>query len=620
LKTIIWENRELPGSGSSEKRFQIMWSSYHCGSDKNVVSMPKLVEKNSDKLRKQYLSLVYNLGEEKIEGIKLSEYFKINPEFNFWWTTLIAEKCNFAKSPQINDIIRLIMLKDWCQEKKVSDIHLETNKRQLIVSMKNFCEGEGIAFSHSSSLRKKNSIPSLKYLFSLTPYYIQGLAWLILYIISSWRLKGVGVQDWKKSKAKITFVSYLFNIRRGDFTEGKFNSPFWTNIPQTLKEKHIDSNWLHIHVKDKVLKSSFYAANAINKYNKNETQNHVALTSFLSVHVILAVLKDWKLLKRKLKNVENKLKNRPSFKRFWPLLKTDWDTSIYGYVAPSNIISYHLFRSALEMLPIQRRCIYLQENQGWEFGLIQAWRNCFHKDLIGFPHATVPYWDLRYFFDARIFAKESKSPPLPDKIACNGEDSLMKHKKGGYPAEKLLKVESIRFLYLNHQEKMRKHNIKNGIKKLLVVGDYLEINTKRQLKLLEAAKTFFKCAFTITFKPHPGCGLNFRYYEDLKLKVETKPIGEIIHGYDFVYSSITTSAAVDAYCVGLPVAIYIDGSSLNLSPLRGKRDVYYVTKPEELAESFNFNNQKLNLKKTRKNFFYLDKKLTKWLRVLSYGK
>ena len=55
-----------------------MWSSYNCGDKKNIISIPKLVEENSDKLKKRYLSFVYSLGEEKLEGKKLSEHFKIN--------------------------------------------------------------------------------------------------------------------------------------------------------------------------------------------------------------------------------------------------------------------------------------------------------------------------------------------------------------------------------------------------------------------------------------------------------------------------------------------------------------------------------------------------------------
>ena len=596
-----------------------MWSSYNCGDKKNIISIPKLVEENSDKLKKRYLSFVYSLGEEKLEGKKLSEHFKINAEFNFWWTTLIAEKCNFAKSPQINDIIRLMMLQDLCYKKKLSQIHLETDKKELMLCLKSFCESEGILFTYSST-RPKRSSSFLKYVFSMTPYYLQGLAWLTLYLIRSWGLRGIGIENWAKSRAKITFVSYLFNAKKEDVKKGYFNSPFWTHIPETMKENDIESNWLHIHVKDKVLSNSFQAAKVINKYNFNKKQNHVAITSFLSANIIFAVLKDWNLLKFKIKNLEKKLRTRGELKHFWPLLKKDWDSSIYGYVAPSNLIYYHLLKSALRMLPAQEKCFYLQENQGWEFCLTQAWKHCHHQYLIGFPHATVPYWDLRYFFDKKIFSKNNTSPPLPDKIACNGKDSLIKHINGGYPSKKLIKVESIRFLYLNDQEKKWRHPVKDRIKQILVVGDYLEHNTKSQLKLLENAKPFFKGEFDITFKPHPGCDLDLSFYESLKLKVETKSLSDIIFEYDFVYSSITTSAAVDAYCVGLPVAIYIDGLSLNLSPLRGRQDAFYVSKPKELAKSFNSDYQRRNSHQARKDFFYLDKDLSMWLKVLSCDK
>ena len=47
-------------------------------------------------------------------------------------------------------------------------------------------------------------------------------------------------------------------------------------------------------------------------------------------------------------------------------------------------------------MPRQTRGFYLQENQGWEWGFISAWRNYNHANhLIGFPHTTVIYWDLQ---------------------------------------------------------------------------------------------------------------------------------------------------------------------------------------------------------------------------------
>ena len=56
----------------------------------------------------------------------------------------------------------------------------------------------------------------------------------------------------------------------------------------------------------------------------------------------------------------------------------------------------------------QDRGCYLQENQGWEFGLISSWRQKQKGFLYGVPHFTIRFWDLRYFFDKRYFKKQKK--------------------------------------------------------------------------------------------------------------------------------------------------------------------------------------------------------------------
>ena len=48
------------------------------------------------------------------------------------------------------------------------------------------------------------------------------------------------------------------------------------------------------------------------------------------------------------------------------------------------MINLRLFESCLGMLPKQKKRIYLQENQGWESGFINAWRNEKHGTLIDF--------------------------------------------------------------------------------------------------------------------------------------------------------------------------------------------------------------------------------------------
>ena len=89
-----------------------------------------------------------------------------------------------------------------------------------------------------------------------------------------------------------------------------------------------------------------------------------------------------------------------------------------GQIAMSNILFLNLFESALGALPTQRLGVYLQENQSWEFALIQTWKAARHGRLVGSQHSTVRYWDLRYYFDSRSYYRDGTNIlPLPDKIS-----------------------------------------------------------------------------------------------------------------------------------------------------------------------------------------------------------
>lgn len=69
----------------------------------------------------------------------------------------------------------------------------------------------------------------------------------------------------------------------------------------------------------------------------------------------------------------------------------------------------------------------------------------------------------------------------------------------------------------------------------------------------------------------------------LQFKVFQEPIVNLLQDADIVYTSNITSAAVDAYCFGIPVISVLDGSSLNMSPLLGMDHVTFVSTPQELS-------------------------------------
>ena len=98
-------------------------------------------------------------------------------------------------------------------------------------------------------------------------------------------------------------------------------------------------------------------------------------------------------------------------------------------------------------------------------------------------------------------------------------------------------------------------------------------------------------------------------------ELSTKPIQELLAISDIVYSSLITSAAIDAYCAGLPVMTLLEGKTLNMSPLRGAKSVYFIKNSEDLSNAIN-TIEVTNLNQ-KGNYFYLNPGLPRWQKWLN---
>ena len=135
-------------------------------------------------------------------------------------------------------------------------------------------------------------------------------------------------------------------------------------------------------------------------------------------------------------------------------------------------------------------------------------------------------------------------------------------------------------------------------------------NTYKQLNLLSSALADIDQSVRYIIKPHPACPVNMVDFPSLRGELSTRPIEEPMSMSDVVYSSLVTSAAIDAYCVGLAVITFLDGSTLNMSPLRGSKSVYFVKNSEDLSSAINA--IEVTDSDKRKNYFYLDSDLARW--------
>jgi surface carbohydrate biosynthesis protein (TIGR04326 family) len=587
----------------------INWNSYFTSRKNNIFSIPAYIDIHKEVIKSKYLEFIFNLGETDINGTSIVSKLEIRPNLSYWWLTLIAEKCNAIKSPQIDNAIKLIAFKDWLNNSEYTKIIFKTSNIELASAANLLSDSLGIDFEWRKLKTKSNTLGLVKYFYLKLPLIIQSLISLFKRLILRWNLKGVGVKKWKESKASITFFSFLFNLPSESIRDKNFESNYWTGLPNLLIENNISSNWLHLYNPDRSLTSAKFARNIIGHFNNNlnKIETHVTLDSFWSAKVFKKIIVDWIFLLKANLKIRKHIIFKCDF--LWPLFKSDFNGSMVGPQSINNLITLNLFEKALSCLPRQKKGFYLQENQGWEYSLISAWRNSKHGgSLVAIPHSTIRYWDLRYFFDIRSYNTEQRncSLPLPDFVGINGDGSKRMLVLSGYPKDKLLEVEALRYQYLDGVKISK--NV-NNLKILVLGGKGID----SQMKLLDSADNLIDKSLKFTIKSDPWNPIKLNDLQKMRMELTAESMDELLSKYNVVYTDNITSAAVDAYCTGKKIISMLDSHTLNLSPLLDKKDVLFVSSPEQLADNLN-NFSWVN--EDKRDYFYLDPKLSKWLKLL----
>ena len=613
---LIWDtDRPTPKTDNTV----ILWSDF-AGTSELAISLPSLVEKKSSLFRSQFTSLIHDLGQNYIDNKRTTDHFKISTGFSLWWMSLLNEKANFAKSLYLSDVIKLYAFFDWLESKIIDKVHLVSPNKNLSQSLANLCATRDIPFAFTRLQSKPNSKHVFLRIFSRFPFELQALVWLVKYISGRWGLRGAGVAKWKQTKSNVTFVSYLSNLDKVSTEKGHYKSKYWSNLPNELNDINHKLNFIHIFVPSSVVPNARTAKCALNKFNNQsqDKQSHVALDSFLSLNVVYKTIKDWfgitiktRLLYQKFLVIDNNGLD------FSSLFSFDFYDSFCGKTAMSNCLHFNLLFEALRYLPTQQYCVYLQENMDWEFALIWIWKLLGHKTIIGYPHTTVRFWDLRYFFDLRCFQNvSSRTLPIPDKIAVNGNLAKQCLLEFGYPPEYLIEVEATRFGHLLSAPK----NLLSPSSNLFcicILLDCMNNVNSRQISVLLDALQQLDYTFRIIVKPHPLLPVDESLFPFVKVEIKTNPVSELLPICNIVYTGSTTSAAVDAVCYGVPVISLLDPVYLNLHPLRSEKCIIFVNSAEELATALLNAKNSIPIIQTSLNYFFLDPNFNRWKSLIA---
>jgi surface carbohydrate biosynthesis protein (TIGR04326 family) len=595
------------------------WAGY-AQSDR-VHSLLRHVEAHGERLRRKYLDWVHELGESRILDRRLVDNLAFEDGLSYWWMTLLVEK-SLWKSPSINDAIRLMALEEIVVDCKPARLWLVSANSRLNAAVRELCRNLGIEYEcriDRSSRRRW----TLRDVYRGLPQPVQALTSLARHVRVRWPLRQADRTGWFGGDRALFLCSYFIHLDEHACKAGRFHSRQWEGLPKLLHDSGLDLNWLQHYLPSSTVPDTQVARQWARQFNQELAARsfHCFLDAYLSPRIVLRVLVRWfrlNLLCWKLRAIKSAFRPPGSALSLWPIMRKDWVSSLTGAVAMSNLLWIELFDAAMRDLPRQRRGLYLYEGQSWERAFIHAWRKYGHGQLIGVAHSTVRFWDLRYFTDVRtVRSPDPHRLPQPDLLALNGKAAIDALLQTDFPREAIAECEAVRYSYLNDLESApvsaQRHD---EPAKVLILGDVATASTIKLLRLLEAAADRMPARPVFAVKPHPNCMVDARHYPSLRLAVLTNALGDILNDFDIAYSSSSTSAALDAYLAGLPVVVMLDGTGLNLSPLRARPGVSFVATAEELAAALEVKRDGSRGERDRGEFFFLDPELPRWKRLL----
>lgn len=605
----VWDAEEIAEAAPG---LTVLWRHTVASDAANQVSIARVVEDRADTLRSRYIAWIHDVGESKIDGRRVIDHLALRPRLSFWWMTSLAQQFNLGSRSGIHDTLKALALEELITERQVAILQLHSANAALAECLAGLCHRRGISFAWS-----RTALVTHQPFFERLPAVIRAIVYLIWYWLKA--LPMLMRRPALPSKGDVMFMDVLVHLDRQALAEGRFGSNYWTGLVSRLKEWKIACLWGHLFFRHPEIRTPSFAARLLELFNLNASpgQSHFLLEAYLRPAHLLAVLRDyWRVscAARRLGTLK-----RPAVPGStldpWPLHKYEWDDSLCGREAILNCLRISLFETVMVTLPRQRIGVYIYENQPWELALLHAWRVSGHGVIVGVPHTTVRFWDLRYHHDPRCYEPDPSGLglPLPDRLAVNGPLARESLLAGGYPQARLSEVEALRFLHLQAQPHPRHCRSAGTGLRVLVCGDFLADNNALLFSWLEIAAAVLPVKTTYLVKPHPAFPVEPQHYPSLAFHVRQEPIQCLFEECDVVFTSNITSAAVDAFCAGVPVVQMMDGRTFNMSPLRGQPGVVYVESPEALADALR---QAKALEGQLPELFNFDSGLARWRSLL----
>jgi surface carbohydrate biosynthesis protein (TIGR04326 family) len=298
-------------------------------------------------------------------------------------------------------------------------------------------------------------------------------------------------------------------------------------------------------------------------------------------------------------------------------------------VIASNIMFTKMFNGFKS-----KRLVYLQENQAWQVSMLQAWNNTekdYPRTSIGFPHATISFWDLRYHFHRDILEDDYEYKRyLPDLIAISGKLNKNCLQRSHVPSKRLVEVEALRYLYLQksgvdsfnigavdvRNEALNANKDKDPKINLLILTDYSQQRSISLLEMISKLPSKIVNKYNIRVRCHPASPIPNKSKLRKQFEFSDLTLVDLVSWSSIVITTSTTSSSVDALCNNKKVLIFVSPGFVNPSPLYPSTSITWVHGLTELKHVLDSTEFSISDMGNAKDYFFLDSTLPRWSRLL----
>jgi surface carbohydrate biosynthesis protein (TIGR04326 family) len=546
----------------------ILWNEFS-EPDSPHLSLPSLVRDRREYLRDRVLQVLDDVASHRVAGKTVEEALRLEDGLSMLHMTLVWAK-RWGELGVLADVAKMLVLGDLLKAERPTHVVIKLTNKRAASAISTTCARLGIECMR----RENDSEPRF-----LTLRAIRQL------------VRSMSLSKPQRDTTEFIIADYLFRVDPDQLAAGSFRSGYWGNLPNEIERSGSKITWLHRFTPHPTIPTAWAARRAL----RNLPRHHL----LDQIHGLREAWCVWRTYRR-INDLHIDVQQAfiADDCDLWPIFAHDWVESFHGPHPMSlaiNLVNLRRILSGTET----RTLLYIYENQPWEFAL----RHFVGRGnrQIAVTHATVRYWDLRYFVGTQ------SRRHLPGHVAVNSPIARAELLNGGYEVDTLHEVEGL--MYQDAPVAEPRTASRDGV---LVLGELEVASTQRYLDwVVQTAGSR-----TITFKPHPLIDVRSFSFSTDRVRLTNESTNHIIPSAEVVVLGASGTAALEAIAVGVPVITVLNPRELDLSVVSNHPLVHVAANEMELRDALNLVPERTD---SGEGVFFLDHRLTRWKQLLGLG-